>query len=67
MMENGEYNGYGKLTENNIPVYEGMWQDSEYHGYGTKYAKDGTISYKGMWRSQKKWGMGKEEIANEVG
>ena len=48
-LENGIRNGYGKLYENDILVYEGEWVNNKYDGKGKLYFKNGNVKYDGNW------------------
>ena len=48
-LENGIRNGYGKLYENDILVYDGEWVNNKYDGKGKLYFKNGNVKYDGNW------------------
>lgn len=50
-IENGYYNKKGTLYYEGTTQkkYEGEWRTGKYHGEGTLYNEDGSISYKGEW------------------
>lgn len=45
--------GWSDTTYEDYVIYEGDWQDGEYHGYGVKYFDDGTVDYEGDWKGGK--------------
>lgn len=48
------YHGQGKLYWKNGESYGGAWENGERHGYGTLWAKDGSIIYQGNWQNGEK-------------
>ena len=63
---NGKLNGEYTVYYFNGTRYEGGWKDSEYHGYGTLFNKEGLKVYQGELENGAFHGKGKSFNGKEV-
>ena len=59
----GTPNGKGKFSQSNGLIYDGMFKDSKFHGYGVLIYPDGEV-YKGNFFENKRQGQGELTFTN---
>ena len=50
--------GYNRIENNGVTVYEGDMSDGKRDGFGSYYYRDGMLCYTGFWADGKKEGLG---------
>ena len=61
-----EPHGSGKITYSTGYSYKGEFNHGKYHGEGTEFAPDGTLTYSGKWKNGQPHGEGMSFLNTDV-